>query len=176
MLDLRRRPNWCAGVLWNLAQDVGLERGPDSQTLFELLGSGEISDDRTPEQYHEVDVCPREHVRGWWFGAGTGDGDCSPAGQNEGAIGKGQGEKMTAKKKLSSIEKPAAKAAHPTLPEIGMCRWDTLRRFIPLSRESWRKLVIAGKAPQPVKLSARCTMYPNAEVHRWLADPAAYQA
>jgi prophage regulatory protein len=64
----------------------------------------------------------------------------------------------------------------PTLPTVGMCRWDTLSRFVPISRESWRKLVIAGKAPKPVKLSERCTMYSNAEVHRWLADPAGYVA
>jgi predicted DNA-binding transcriptional regulator AlpA len=57
-----------------------------------------------------------------------------------------------------------------------MSRWDTLSLFVPISRESWRKLVNAGKAPTPVRLSERCTMYPNAEVHRWLADPAAYQA
>lgn len=74
-----------------------------------------------------------------------------------------------------------AKNTHPkglttTLPTIGMCRWDTLSHFVPISRESWRKLVNAGKAPKPVKLSERCTMYPNAEVHRWLADPAAYRA
>jgi hypothetical protein len=28
-----------------------------------------------------------------------------------------------------------------------------------------------GKAPKAIRLSARCTMYSNAEVHRWLADP-----
>ncbi len=64
----------------------------------------------------------------------------------------------------------------PVLPTVGMCRWDTLSQFVPISRESWRKLVNAGKAPKPVKLSERCTMYPNAEVHRWLADPAGYRA
>ncbi|MDB4873341.1 MAG: hypothetical protein JWL97_4345 [Gemmatimonadales bacterium] len=64
----------------------------------------------------------------------------------------------------------------PTLPTVGMCRWDTLSHFVPISRESWRKLVLAGKAPKPVKLSERCTMYPNAEVHRWLADPSGYTA
>lgn len=64
----------------------------------------------------------------------------------------------------------------PTLPTVGMCRWGTLSQFVPISRESWRKLVNSGKAPKPVKLSERCTMYPNAEVHRWLADPAGYQA
>lgn len=70
-----------------------------------------------------------------------------------------------------------SKQNHPqTLPQVGMSRWEQLRHFIPVSRESWRKLVIAGKAPKAVKLTERCTMYSNAEVHRWLADPANYQA
>lgn len=70
----------------------------------------------------------------------------------------------------------AEKGGATTLPTVGMCRWDTLSRFVPISRESWRKLVNAGKAPRPVRLTERCTMYSNAEVHRWLADPAAYRA
>jgi prophage regulatory protein len=73
--------------------------------------------------------------------------------------------------------RPSGRKGQPdTLPTVGMCRWDTLSHFVPISRESWRKLVNAGKAPKPVKLSERCTMYHNAEVHRWLADPAGYQA
>lgn len=63
-----------------------------------------------------------------------------------------------------------------SLPHIGMSRWQQLRHFIPVSRESWRKLVIAGRAPAPVKLSERCTMFHNEQVHRWLADPANYRA
>jgi predicted DNA-binding transcriptional regulator AlpA len=63
-----------------------------------------------------------------------------------------------------------------TLPQIGMSRWNQLRHFIPVGREKWRLLVLACKAPKPVKLSERCTMYPNVEVHRWIADPANYQA
>lgn len=63
-----------------------------------------------------------------------------------------------------------------TLPQVGMSRWETLRHFIPISREKYRQLVIAGRAPQPVKLSERCTMYHNAEVHRFLADPSNYHA
>jgi predicted DNA-binding transcriptional regulator AlpA len=63
-----------------------------------------------------------------------------------------------------------------TLPQVGMSRWNQLRHFIPVSLESWRKLVNAGKAPKPVKLSERCAMYSNAEVHRWISDPANYQA
>jgi prophage regulatory protein len=66
--------------------------------------------------------------------------------------------------------------AAPSLPTVGMSRWKSLRHFVPISRESWRKLVNAGKAPKPVRLTERCTMYPNVEVHRWLADPANYRA
>lgn len=64
----------------------------------------------------------------------------------------------------------------PTLPTVGMCRWDRLRHFVPISRESWRKLVNDGRAPNPIRLTERCTMYSNAEVHRWLADPTNYRA
>jgi prophage regulatory protein len=73
-------------------------------------------------------------------------------------------------------KRAALKELPTTLPPVGMSRWDTLSYFVPISRESWRKLVNSGKAPKPVKLSERCTMYPNAEVHRWLADPAGYRA
>jgi predicted DNA-binding transcriptional regulator AlpA len=63
-----------------------------------------------------------------------------------------------------------------TLPQVGMSRWQQLRHFIPVSRETWRQLVLAGKAPQPFRPTERCTMYPNIEVHRWLSDPVNYQA
>jgi prophage regulatory protein len=72
------------------------------------------------------------------------------------------------------VKRAAEEVQSPTLPTIGMCRWENLSHFVPISRESWRKLVKAGRAPQSVKLSERCTMYSNAEVHRWLADPAGY--
>lgn len=72
--------------------------------------------------------------------------------------------------------KSALPEAISTLPRDGLSRWEQLRHFIPVSRETWRKLVVAGKAPRPVKLTERNTMYPNAEVHRWIADPTRYQA
>lgn len=65
--------------------------------------------------------------------------------------------------------------AHEALPLNGMSRWKQMRHFIPVSRETWRKLVAAGKAPAAVKLSERCTMYSNEEVHRWIADPVSYR-
>jgi prophage regulatory protein len=77
---------------------------------------------------------------------------------------------------MAPVKSRAEYGHSPTLHAVGMCRWDTLSRFVPISRESWRKLVNACKAPKPVKLSERCTMYANAEVHKWLAEPAAYVA
>ena len=63
-----------------------------------------------------------------------------------------------------------------SLPLVGMSRWQQLRHLIPVSRETWRQLVIAGKAPPAVKLSERCTMYSNEQVLRWIADPVGYRA
>jgi prophage regulatory protein len=77
---------------------------------------------------------------------------------------------------MAPAKRKAENDQAPTLPTVGMCRWDTLSHFVPISRESWRKLVNAGKAPKPVRLTERCTMYSNAEVHRWLANPSDYVA
>jgi prophage regulatory protein len=72
----------------------------------------------------------------------------------------------------------ATKAVQPpaTLPKDGVSRFNQIEPFLPFSKETWRKLVNAKKAPQPTKLGSRCTVYQNAEVHRWFADPANYQA
>ena len=63
-----------------------------------------------------------------------------------------------------------------TLPPIGLSRWETLAPFIDLSRKGWENLVKRGLAPAPQRLGARCVLYSNAEIHRWLADPAGYRA
>lgn len=62
------------------------------------------------------------------------------------------------------------------LPADGMSRWKQIAPFSPFSREKFRQLVIAGKAPQPVKFSERCTAYPNRELHKFFADPLNYRA
>ena len=68
------------------------------------------------------------------------------------------------------------KPAPQNLPQVGMSRWEQLRHFIPVSRETWRQLVKAGRAPKPVRLTERCTMYDNGAVHRWLAAPTDFRA
>jgi len=67
------------------------------------------------------------------------------------------------------------KATPENLPTVGFSRWNQLQHFIPVSRETWRKLVKEGRAPQPQRWTERCTVYSNEEVHRWMKDPAGYQ-
>jgi len=67
-------------------------------------------------------------------------------------------------------------AQRAILPMTGVSRYGQLAPFISLSREKWRQLVLAGKAPQPIRMGARCTVYKNSDVHAWLADPIGYRA
>lgn len=63
-----------------------------------------------------------------------------------------------------------------TLPLIGYSRWSDIKKLVPVSRETWRKMRKNGTAPQEILLSPRCVMYSNKEIHRFLADPTNYKA
>lgn len=62
-----------------------------------------------------------------------------------------------------------------TLPVDGMSRWSDLKKILPISREKWRQLEKAGKAPKIIRMGIRCSFQNNREIHRWLADPLNYQ-
>lgn len=64
----------------------------------------------------------------------------------------------------------------PLLPPGGLSRWRQIKPFVPFTQETWRKLVIAGKAPQPVKMGIRCTFWKNDEVIAFLANIPLYRA
>lgn len=70
----------------------------------------------------------------------------------------------------------SAPVPRTTLPADGMSRWNQIVPFSPFSREKFRQLVIAGRAPQPIKFSERCTAYSNRELHKFFADPLNYRA
>ncbi|WP_175829626.1 helix-turn-helix transcriptional regulator [Burkholderia cepacia] len=80
----------------------------------------------------------------------------------------------------STFAQPSAQAlttAPQALPLDGYSRWQNLKTFVPLSRESIRLREIAGRFPRRVQLgSQRCIAWPNREIHRWLSDPANYRA
>jgi len=62
------------------------------------------------------------------------------------------------------------------LPPSGRGRWSDIAPFVGVSRETWRLLVNTGRAPTPLRLTERCTLYDFAAVHAWIADPAHYCA
>ncbi|WP_186147695.1 helix-turn-helix transcriptional regulator [Burkholderia gladioli] len=62
------------------------------------------------------------------------------------------------------------------LPLDGFSRWESLRRFIPLSRETVRQRELEGRFPRASRLTQRCTVWPNREIHRWMADPLNYRS
>jgi predicted DNA-binding transcriptional regulator AlpA len=70
----------------------------------------------------------------------------------------------------------SAASSAPVLPPVGLSTWRQIAPFLPIARTSWYNLVVAGKAPQPIRLSEKCTCYRNEEVLRWIADPVGYRA
>lgn len=68
-----------------------------------------------------------------------------------------------------------SQATPQTLPTVGMSRFKQIQPFLPISRETWRVMVRAGHAPQPVRFSLTCVMYKNEELHQFLADPLNYR-
>ena len=63
-----------------------------------------------------------------------------------------------------------------TLPKDGMSRFKQFQTFLPISRETWRKLVRDKRAPQPVRMGTLCNLYRNSDLHAFLADPLNYRA
>ncbi|WP_185723119.1 helix-turn-helix transcriptional regulator [Burkholderia stagnalis] len=61
------------------------------------------------------------------------------------------------------------------LPLDGFSRWSDLRPFIPLSRETVRQRELEGRFPRASRLTQRCTVWSNREIHRWMADPLTYR-
>lgn len=82
----------------------------------------------------------------------------------------------------SSVDpRPAERRHSPremsiTLPDVGLFRFKQFARFLPFSRETWRKLVLEGKAPASIRMGGRCTVWPAAELHKFLRDPVNYRA
>lgn len=62
------------------------------------------------------------------------------------------------------------------LPEIGWSRFSQFKQFLPFSKETFRKLVRDKRAPQPLRMGIRCTMYSNQELNRFIANPSSYEA
>ncbi len=75
-----------------------------------------------------------------------------------------------------SAKNTADASASIGLPLDGFSRWSDLRIFIPLSRETIRQRELEGRFPRASRLTQRCTVWPNREIHRWIADPMSYRS
>lgn len=70
----------------------------------------------------------------------------------------------------------AASIQTATLQKSGLLRFNQIAPYLPFSRETWRQRVRGGLAPQPIRLTGRCTVWRAEDVHAWFADPLNYRA
>lgn len=80
---------------------------------------------------------------------------------------------------LEQVNKPTRYVARPAISKIdpeALYRLSELKHFLPIAPSTWRKLVANQKAPQPIKLSAKCTLWRGSDVLTWLRNPDSYKA
>jgi len=70
----------------------------------------------------------------------------------------------------------AAPIQTATLQKTGLLRFKQIAPYLPFSRETWRQRVRDGHAPQPIRLTYRCTVWRAEDIHAWFADPVNYRA
>ena len=69
-----------------------------------------------------------------------------------------------------TIDKPVV-----LMPE-GLYQWEAFADRVPYTRESWRLKMEAGRAPQPIRLTQRRTVWRGSDILAWLADPVGWRA
>lgn len=63
-----------------------------------------------------------------------------------------------------------------SLPLIGQSRWKQLQPFVGMDRKTFQRLAASGRAPQGRRVTARVTVWNNAEIRVWLRDPVGWAA
>ncbi len=63
-----------------------------------------------------------------------------------------------------------------SLPLDGLSSWKTLKQYLGFGRSAARKRELEGRFPKRIRLSERCTVWPNRELHRYFEDPVNYRA
>ncbi|WP_433693248.1 helix-turn-helix transcriptional regulator [Paraburkholderia phenoliruptrix] len=62
------------------------------------------------------------------------------------------------------------------LPAIGKVRWPSIKPHVGVCRNTWTTMGKEGRAPRPIRLTERCTVWDASEIRRWIADPVNYRA
>lgn len=95
-----------------------------------------------------------------------------------------QEAKRSAEATSTQQERIATKSGNNSGPAIAamtmqgeaLYSWKEIAPFVGIGRETWRRRVAEGKAPQPIHLSSRCTRYRGSDVLNWIESPSTYQA
>lgn len=64
----------------------------------------------------------------------------------------------------------ATLSTNATLPESGFLRQPQVLTFVPISKSTLWRRVVAGTFPAPLKLSPRVTVWRAEDVRRWIAQ------
>lgn len=64
----------------------------------------------------------------------------------------------------------------PVIDPDGLYQWKELSQFLPVSRDFWRRLVNAKKAPTPLTIGSRSKFWRGEDVIEWLQNPESYAA
>lgn len=78
---------------------------------------------------------------------------------------------------LEKATKPTKYIARPAIAKIdpeALYRLSEIKPFLPIGLSTWRRLVANQKAPQPIKLSYKCTLWRGSEILDWLRNPDSY--
>lgn len=65
---------------------------------------------------------------------------------------------------------PTLSSQSSILPETGFLRQSQVLIFIPISKTTLWRRVVAGTFPQPVKLSPKVTAWRAEDVRRWISE------
>lgn len=65
---------------------------------------------------------------------------------------------------------PTLSSPSPVLPETGFLRQSQVLIFVPVSKTTLWRRVVAGTFPAPVKLSVKVTAWRAEDVRRWISE------
>ena len=75
----------------------------------------------------------------------------------------------TNSKPAATVASSSVSHAAPVLPETGFLRQPQVLAFVPISKSTLWRRIQARTFPEPVKLSARITVWRAEDIRRWIA-------
>lgn len=75
----------------------------------------------------------------------------------------------TNSKPAANVAASSVSRAAPVLPETGFLRQPQVLAFVPISKSTLWRRIQARTFPEPVKLSARITVWRAEDIRRWIA-------